>query len=118
MNRKAREPICHPRSAIMNIPTNPADWDEEWFTTWQARKENPHRLEQKKRGKKSKRIKSYVGDDDESCFVGLPEIGSIYTIRFRIGERVSRVHYDYTSSLRKSRWKKKYFPKGIFGTSM
>ena len=44
-------------------------------------------------------------------------IGKLHTMRYRAGERMSRVHYDYTSFLYKSKWKRKYFPKGIFSNS-
>ena len=40
-----------------------------------------------------------------------PEIGTLHTLRYKMGERTTRVHYDYTSMLRKSRWKKKYVSK-------
>jgi len=43
-----------------------------------------------------------------------PECGVIINVRQKIGERVTRVHPDYTSSLRRSRWRKKYFPRGTF----
>jgi hypothetical protein len=41
------------------------------------------------------------------------EIGSLCPVRVRAGERVSRVHNYYTSSLRRSRWRKKYVS-GLF----
>ena len=40
-----------------------------------------------------------------------PEIGTLHTLRYKLGERTTRVHYAYTSMLRKSRWKKKYMSK-------
>ena len=40
-----------------------------------------------------------------------PEIGTLHTLRYKVGEKTTRVHYDYTSMLRKSRWKKKYMSK-------
>lgn len=43
-----------------------------------------------------------------------PECGQIVNIRLKIGEHITRVHPEYTSSLRRSRWRKKYFPKGSF----
>lgn len=43
-----------------------------------------------------------------------PECGEIVNVRQKIGERVTRVHPDFTSSLRRSRWRKKYFPRGTF----
>jgi hypothetical protein len=45
------------------------------------------------------------GDDD-----GVLWIGNIYVVKNRPGERMSRVHPDFTSFLHKSRWKSKYFP--------
>mmetsp|Transcript_3015 Transcript_3015/g.3895 ORF Transcript_3015/g.3895 Transcript_3015/m.3895 type:complete len:306 (-) Transcript_3015:317-1234(-) len=42
------------------------------------------------------------------------EIGMLCTKRLEIGERVTRVHYTLTTSLRKSRWTKKYFPDGTY----
>jgi hypothetical protein len=52
--------------------------------------------------------------DDDSSWEEAPECGIIVNVKQKIGERVSRVHPDYTSSLRRSRWRKKYFPKGTF----
>lgn len=41
------------------------------------------------------------------------EIGSLCPICVKPGERLSMVHFDYVSSLRRSRWRKKYL-KGSF----
>jgi hypothetical protein len=43
-----------------------------------------------------------------------PECGYIVNVKQKIGERVSRVHPNHTSSLRRSRWRKKHFPRGTF----
>lgn len=134
VSRKAREPISHPKSAIMNVSDNSclASWKEEWYTTWRSRKENPNKLNNivthgQKKGANdwtgmdagSEGSIDSMGFDQSDSFTQIEfskrsEIGTICTIRFKIGERVSRVHPKFTSSLRKSRWKKKYFPKGIF----
>ena len=53
-------------------------------------------------------------DDDDMSWEEAPECGTIINVKQKIGERVSRVHPDYTSSLRRSRWRKKYFPRGTF----
>lgn len=53
-------------------------------------------------------------DDDDYSWEEAPECGEIINVKQKIGERVSRVHPDYTSSLRRSRWRKKYFPRGTF----
>ena len=43
----------------------------------------------------------------------LVEIGALSTVRLKVGERISRIHPDFTTSLRRSRWRKKYL-KGAF----
>eukprot|EP00980_Cylindrotheca_fusiformis_P028392 scaffold22596_cov131-Cylindrotheca_fusiformis.AAC.21 len=53
-------------------------------------------------------------DDSEASWEEAPECGHIINMRLKIGEHITRVHPDYTSSLRRSRWRKKYFPKGTF----
>ena len=53
-------------------------------------------------------------DDGSASWEEAPECGQIINVRQKIGERVTRVHPDYTSSLRRSRWRKKYFPRGTF----
>lgn len=134
-SRKVHFPISHPKSVPMQIsnPPDPNTWEEEWYTTWKTRKDNPNSLKRremennddddyqsvvtKQRRPNSKSSRRQI-TDLESCIgaitLSLPEIGTINTLRYRTGERVSRVHCEYTSFLRKSRWKKKYFPKGIF----
>lgn len=52
-------------------------------------------------------------DDDES-WEELPECGELINTKPKINERVTRIHPDYTSELRHSRWRKKYFPRGTF----
>mmetsp|Transcript_21610 Transcript_21610/g.33017 ORF Transcript_21610/g.33017 Transcript_21610/m.33017 type:complete len:2075 (+) Transcript_21610:97-6321(+) len=52
--------------------------------------------------------------DDDASWEEAPECGILINVKQKIGERVSRVHPDYTSSLRRSRWRKKYFPRGAF----
>jgi len=56
--------------------------------------------------------------DDNGTVAGsweeAPECGDIVNMKLKIGEHVTRVHPAYTSSLRRSRWRKKYFPKGSF----
>jgi len=110
INKKVRDSISHPKSAQMDISYNPQLdlWDEAWYTTWRSRKENPNNCNT------NHLLSPSDADNQRSTTLQMHEIGTICTMRFRIGERVSRVHPHYTSSLRKSRWKKKYFPKGIF----
>ena len=53
---------------------------------------------------------SYCEDEYEDT----PQCGTLMNVKPKIGERVSRIHPDYTSQLRRSRWRKKYFPRGTF----
>lgn len=55
----------------------------------------------------------FTKDTNES-WEEVPEVGTICTIRLKIGENVSRVHYCWTSRLRRSRWRRKFFPRGTF----
>ena len=52
---------------------------------------------------------TYIDDDDDT-----PQCGVLINVKPKIGERVSRIHPDYTSQLRRSRWRLKYFPRGTF----
>jgi len=117
----------------------PKPWEEEWYTSWLARKHNSGMLDHGGRKQASRyspmhsagsvrpnsrgsvrsnartvRSKFGLTDDDEEDKEEEATIGRLHTVRYRPGERLSRVHYDYTSFLFKSKWKKKYFPKGIF----
>ena len=48
-------------------------------------------------------------DEDDA-----PQCGELINVKPKIGERVTRIHPDFTCSLRRSRWRKKYFPRGTF----
>jgi hypothetical protein len=53
-------------------------------------------------------------DDRSDYYEDTPQCGELINVKPKIGERVSRIHPDYTSHLRRSRWRKKYFPRGTF----
>ena len=53
-------------------------------------------------------------DNDDETLEDTPQCGTLINVKPKIGERVSRIHPDYTSQLRRSRWRKKYFPRGTF----
>jgi hypothetical protein len=98
-NKKVKEPVCRPKS--MEMPMQIGEWTEEWF--------------------KQPRVipvgMSNLYDDglsDDDSWEKAPECGKIKNVRLRIGERISRVTPDLTSSLRRSRWRKKHFPQGTF----
>lgn len=106
----------------MDVKTHHRQWKVEWYTTWHTRRHDPNNQSQKEKEKvkrlvkQSRRSRKYVEDEVEETGIAnleSPEIGKIYTLRYR-GEKASLVHLDFVSYLSKSRWKKKYFPKGIF----
>jgi hypothetical protein len=59
---------------------------------------------------------SFCTKDSESTsggtLEGIPECGSFVNVKPKLGERVSRVTPDHTSHLLRSRFRKKYFPRG------
>jgi len=61
----------------------------------------------------SKHSRGLLGEDD-SWEDDPPECGTIQNVKLRIGERLSLVHHEHLSSLRRSMWRKKYFPRGTF----
>jgi len=154
---KHHEPVCHPKSMelpMKNMP-EPGEWNEDWFTTWKSRRENPNNLvifdkdendemaeisvgesssidegsiqsngsSHDDLGDKYAAIEDSEGEEEDHGDVNngtsatweeTLEVGTLCTVRLKIGERASRVHYDYTSLLRKSRWRKKYCPFDTF----
>ena len=132
-NRKYSPPVCEPKSMEMpmeNIP-DPGEWTEEWYKTWKSpgdphlmpdsassadQTEDDFSVEEEDYSEGS-HSSSYSGSDDSSDDVSWeenPECGTIINVKQKIGERVTRVHPDFTCSLRRSRWRKKYFPRGTF----
>jgi hypothetical protein len=138
-NDKIKAPVCKPKSMEMPMENIPEDgeWNPEWYTTWMARKNMPKPAPEAERESETE-VDETDGDSsfdddisdegseesgsytDSSSFIDddeweeAPECGKIINVKQKIGEHVTRVHYDYTSSLRRSRWRKKYFPKGSF----
>jgi hypothetical protein len=114
---------------MRNIP-DPGDWTPEWYTTWESRK--LHLPRPSTEGSRSDSDSENSGSEEGSQVSGVsgsysssssydddeweeaPECGTLVNTRQKIGEHVTRVHPDFTSSLRKSRWRKKYFPAGSF----
>jgi hypothetical protein len=93
---------------------DPGEWDEDWYTTWQSRKENPNALLRNEQDE----VMSSLTDHDDVAAKGrrreTPEVGTICTVRLQIGESVSRIHPYLTSHLRHSKWKRKYLASGMF----
>ena len=107
-NDRAPNPVSRPKSVQVAVSriAEEGEWNEEWFTTWKSRKDNPN---------KTTETLGAVETSNRTVIKGkvLVEIGSICPVRVKPGERVSRVHTHHTSSLRQSTWKKKYV-KGLF----
>uniref|UniRef100_A0A7S2JXZ0 Uncharacterized protein n=1 Tax=Leptocylindrus danicus TaxID=163516 RepID=A0A7S2JXZ0_9STRA len=110
-NIRCHEPICHPKSMEMPMASmpEPGEWTEDWYTTWQSRKDNPNTLVLHERDEIE-----YDKDSSRGRIWETPEVGTICSVRLKIGENVSRIHFEHTSSLRRSKWRRKYFPRGAF----
>eukprot|EP00804_Cyclotella_cryptica_P005641 CCRYP_000037-RA/>CCRYP_000037-RA protein AED:0.01 eAED:0.01 QI:110/1/1/1/1/1/2/1659/1694 len=124
-NDRIHHPVALPKSlelTVTRIP-DPEEWNENWYTTWRSRRDNPNNLiafaeYEITTGNESNDIGQTSSSLDESEQVThrsggtrrkvAIEIGSLCPVRLKAGERISRIHPDYTSSLRSSRWRKKY----------
>jgi hypothetical protein len=100
----------------------PKQWDEEWYTSWMTRKLNfqipKDRLPDyfstaNSRDFESDSMRYDRSESEEEEEVYDTSIGNIITMRYRAGERMTKVHHNHTSFLYKSRWRKKYFPRGF-----
>lgn len=131
-NDRISNPVSCPKSLQIKVTKIPesGDWNEDWYTTWKSRRDNPNNLvtftvsdipslSMNSTGTSNTSTtvtesnsydKSVESSDTAPCKkkAVLIEIGNIVSVRFGTGERVSKVHPDYTSSLRRSRWRKKY----------
>jgi hypothetical protein len=115
-NNRLRQPVCRPKS--MEMPMKAGEWTEEWYKKpWeslsitQSLSAGDADLQEI-----AAMRKRYTGTDDaeEVSWEETPECGTIRNVKLKIGERVTRVTPDLTCSLRRSRWRKKFFPKGTF----
>ena len=110
--------------SVTRIPDED-EWNEAWYTTWKSRRDNPNNLiafsdlEVKAPSYEddniiAERQSSSLDESDPTLGTSNPkrkvniEIGLLCPVRLKTGERISRVHPDFTSSLRRSRWRKKY----------
>jgi hypothetical protein len=98
----------------------PKQWDEEWYTSWSTRKQklntplegvslhfnSVRSSESTDSGRDSTRFEINSSEDE----IYDTSIGKIITMRYRTGERMTRVHCNHTSFLSRSRWKRKYCP--------
>ena len=95
------------------------EWTEEWYKKpWESLSisQSLSAADSDLREIDMIRRRYKVGSDEEEIFSWeeTPECGTFRNVKLKIGERVSRVTPDLTSSLRRSRWRKKFFPKGTF----
>lgn len=127
-NDRLQYPVCCPKSLEVSVTRIPeeGDWSEDWFTTWKSRKDNPNNLESFAQDEKENMVNSQadVKETDDLRVndhkVGksvVVEIGSLCPVRVRPGERISRIHPEFTSSLRQSRWRKKYIKGYLFSSA-
>ena len=118
-NDRLQYPVCCPKSLEVSVTRIPeeGEWSEDWFTTWKSRKDNPNNLESFAHYEKENMINGMDATPSESPRENdhaaggniVVEIGSLCPVRVKPGERISRIHPEFTSSLRQSRWRKKFF---------
>jgi hypothetical protein len=108
-NDRNHQPVSHPSSAELDwkIFPYPGSWEENWFTPWQAYRVNPNNLliDQKI---------SNDSKDSEDLVRECPQIGVMVTVRQNVNESLTRVSFMHSSNLRRSRWRKKFYPYGTF----
>jgi hypothetical protein len=117
---RVHQPVARPKS--MEMPMRINEWSEDWYTSpWAAPLGSNLSGSVAGSGRRPKvgrrRLGPYrVPGEDDSCssWGEIPECGTIKNVKLKIGERISRVTPDLTSSLRRSRWRKKHFPRGTF----
>ena len=136
-NDRIPYPVLRPKSLqipVTKIP-EPGYWKEDWYTTWKSLRDNPNKLvtfteadipslnmNSSGTTSTSTTITESHSCDHQSVQSSdtttsqkkkvLIEIGNLVSVPLQYttsgGERTSKVHPDYTSSLRRSRWRKKY----------
>ncbi|GAX22458.1 hypothetical protein FisN_14Hh073 [Fistulifera solaris] len=111
-NHDIPQPICRPDSFPMPVA---GEWTQEWYT-----KKSLARIQSNLSGSVEPTAFE-LGDvlpdeesDSESLFDKAPQCGRIRNMKLKIGEKITLVTPDLTSSLRRSRWRKKHFPRGTF----
>lgn len=93
-------PVCRPKSMEMPV-ANYAEWPED---------DGPRKAAIAALGPEyaSYFDNSNDDEDDDSWAEEVPECGKLINVELKPGERISRVTPYCTSSLRRSRWRKKY----------
>lgn len=125
-NDRLQYPVCCPKALEVSVTRIPdeGEWSEDWFTTWKSRKDNPNNLETFAQDEKENLVNgipgaSFAAHRENDHVVGknvVVEIGSLCPVRVKPGERISRIHPEYTSSLRQSRWRKRYIKGHMFAS--
>lgn len=93
------QPVCRPSS--MEMPMDAESWTEDWIKP-------PRSALLEALGPEYEVYMGDDGDDSDCSWEDTPECGKLKNIVLRPGEMISRLSPDYTSSLRRSRWRKKY----------
>jgi hypothetical protein len=111
-NHIVPQPICRPDSFPMPVA---GEWTQEWYTkkilapihSNLSGSIDPAAFE----------LGDYLPDEEslnDSLFDKAPQCGRIRNMKLKVGEKITLVTPDLTSSLRRSRWRKKHFPRGTF----
>lgn len=115
-NLNVDQPVCRPDSFPM--PVAAGEWTQEWYKkkTLAPIKSNLSGSVAGDPGN-ALELSDFFPDeesDDDSLYAKAPQCGRIRNMKLKIGEKITRVTPDLTSSLRRSRWRKRHFPRGTF----
>ncbi|GAX10574.1 hypothetical protein FisN_14Lh073 [Fistulifera solaris] len=111
-NQDIPQPICRPDSFPMPVA---GEWTQDWYI-----KKCLAPIQSNLSGSVGPNAfdpGDFLPDeesDSESLFDKAPQCGRIRNMKLKIGEKITLVTPDLTSSLRRSRWRKKHFPRGTF----
>jgi len=131
-NHRYPKKITHPKSLVIPFlhAAEAGTWPVDWYTTWQSWKDGQDHVnvfvtdedgvdesfdadEEDQSNEKYQRLKTLRQVKDTYSEQG-PEIGTLFTMRLKLGAGISQVNYNCTSSYWRSRWRRKYFPSGTF----
>jgi len=111
-------PVCRPKS--MEMPMRAPGWKEDWFRTptFAPIGTNPsasHDAQEFPQSPDMSQLNHFGSDEmDSEDWEDAPECGTLRNVKYRPGDRITRLTPELTSSLRRSRWRKKHFPRGTF----
>jgi hypothetical protein len=109
-----RFPICQPKS--MEMPMRAPEWSPEWYRGPYLAPLGSNLSGASFQAAIPGCLRDEIEEYDQDAWEETPECGTFKNTKpqLKCGERITLVTPDLVSSLRRSRWRRKYFPKGTF----